>query len=230
MERLYLRDKMACAKVCPPALKGKCAVYCSQAAATNSVLRGKLFNVPFQQPPITDLDTGTSSELAWASLGAAYSRAPWSTASVNAAQSLSDGDAALPPPMLRAPECPGTGALNASFYGWGQVPDALFQPTFVGAPTALFERAADVNQALSGYLVDQPGPFMAEDGPISARAATTGSSAGQLPLANPFGGIGFNLSQDTPFTSLVNNFDRPAYFPGGNAVVRRRPRVANLSA
>jgi len=231
MERLYQRDKAACARVCPPQFGGDCKVVCSRAAATNSVLRGKLFNVPFQQPPLTDLDTGTASELAWAALGASFARAPWrSPTAVGAAEALSGGDSPLPPPVVRAPECPATGSLNASFYGWGQVPDALFQPTFVAAPTEVFERAADVNQALSGYLINQPGPYLAPDGPLSAAAATAGTSAGQLPLANPFGGIGFNLSQDVPHNSLINNFGRPAYFPGADVQARRRPRIANLSA
>lgn len=236
MERLYIRDKAACARVCPPHLKDKCASYCAQAAATNASLRGKFLNVPFRQPPIADLNTGTMDEVAWEALGASYARAPWRPPSLRAAApsseaALSSGDVPLPPAVLNPPECPISGGLSASFYGWGQVPDALFRPSFSETPTALFERAADVNQALSGYLIDQPGPYVAPDGPLSSRAATQATSSSQLPRASPYGGIGFNLSQNTPHASLINNFGRPAYFPGSNnPQARPRQRMNNLSS
>ena len=158
MQTLYRRDQRECMGVCPLKSESECADLCSKAAAINAYNeRGKLFNVPFRAPPIQDLDTGTTDEEAWASLGqTAFSRAPWKPASRDLGTVLANSSIPYPLPNMaeRPVECPASTSLPGVFYGWNQVPDGLWQRTFVPSTDQQFSRAVDLNQAMSGYLVD----------------------------------------------------------------------------
>jgi len=219
--------------MCPLESEGQCADLCSKAAAINAYNeRGKLFNVPFRAPPIQDLDTGTTDEQAWASLGQrAFSRSPWRPASrdLGALPFNSNIPYPLPNMVERPVDCPASNALQGSYYGWNQVPDGLWQRSYVPSADQQFARAVDLNQAMSGFLVD-PVAQSAQDGPLSALKPTARNSAAYLPQAQPFAGIGFNLSNNVPRSGVANVRGVPTLFepPTGNGV--RSFHLANLSA
>ena len=233
MRSLYAREQQACIDVCPYNSDSACRSLCAKAAAINSYNeRGKLFNVPFRAPPIEDLDTGTVDGEAWAALGQrAFSRAPFRPAGSDAASMALAGMLPAPLPSLaQTPaECFASSSLPGTFYGWNQVPDGLWQRTFVPSTDQNFARAVDLNQAMSGFLID-PVLQLAEDGPLSALKPTVGNSAGQLPQAQPFAGIGFNLSQNVPRNSVANVRGVPTLFEPTNGAGPRGFRLANLSA
>jgi len=227
MENLFRHDSRACRAICPDGLsRPECSVYCGRAAAVNSQQRGFFFNVPFQQPPLESLNSGVVNEVAWATLGTDTQRAPWRAAALAAPPPRA---MAQPPAVLRPPSCGMTDGLQGTFYGWNQVPDALWQPSFAQPIDEVFARASNVNQALSGYLVD-PRIALASDGPLSNQKPTDGNSAGQLPRADPFGGVGFNLSQNVPYNSLANVYDQPTLFARSRYDGQRSMQLANLSA
>lgn len=214
MYNLYRSDLRSCLSLCPLDSKEDCKALCSKAAAINSYNeRGKIFNIPFRAPPIQDLDTGTIDEAAWAALGSSFSLAPWTAA----AQDYETGslDARLPyplPSMASVPaNCPRTDSLAGTFYGWDQVPNGLWRQSFVPASDQEFSRAVDLNQAMSGYLVD-PVAQLAEDGPLSAQKPTVGNSASYLPQAQPFAGVGFNLPSNVPRSGVANVRGVPTLF------------------
>ena len=233
MQTLYRRDLRECMNICPLKSESECADLCSKSAAINAYNeRGKLFNVVFQAPPIQDLDTGTTDEEAWASLGQrAFSRAPWQPATRDLG-SLPFNQS-IPYPLANMAEmpvdCPASNSLQGAFWGWNRVPDGLWQRTFVPSADQQFARAVDLNQAMSGYLVD-PVVQAAQDGPLSALKPTAGNSAAYLPQAQPFAGIGFNLSNNVPRSGVANVRGVPTLFepPSGNGV--RSFHLANLSA
>lgn len=232
MQRLRRDDQVACMAVCPADVPRElCRSICSRAAEVNSIERGKIFNVPFEQPPITDLDTGTVDELAWASLGTrAFSRMPFRAA---ARDSLALAIAGVPPtPVVQNPaDCPAQEGLPGVFFGWNQPFDALFKPQFVPTADQKFGRAVDLNQALAGYLVDPPLAQRDQYGaPLSWLKPTSGFQASQLPQGNPFFGEGFNLSQDVPQATVVNVLDQPTLFQRPRYSGARSNRLANLSA
>ena len=233
MQTLYRRDVRDCMSLCPLQSRGDCADLCSKAAAINAYNeRGKLFNVPFRAPPIQDLDTGTTDEEAWASLGQrAFSRAPWRPATRDLGTFSLNSRLPYPlPNMAETPaDCPDGNSLQGAFYGWNQVPDGLWQRTFVPSADQQFSRAIDLNQAMSGYLVD-PVVASAQDGPLSALKPTAGNAAAYLPQAQPFAGIGFNLSNNVPRNSVANVRGVPTLFeaPTNNPV--RGFHAADVSA
>ena len=57
-----------------------------------------------------------------------------------------------------------------------------------------------------------------------------GNSAGQLPQAQPFAGIGFNLSQNVPRSGVANVRGVPTLFEPAAGGGVRSPRLADLSA
>lgn len=231
MKSLYRKELGSCFDMCPYQSDELCQSLCAKAATINAYNeRGKLFNVPFRAPPIRDLDTGTSDQEAWAALGQrAFSRMPWSPAS----QNLGAFAAAGPPPlpdMVQAPvDCPVSSALAGTFYGWNQVPDGLWQRTFVPSTDQIFSRAVDLNQAMSGYLLD-PVAQIVQDGPLSALKPTAGNFAGQLPQADPFAGIGFNLADNVPRSGVANVRGIPTLFEPAQQNGPRSFRLANLAA
>jgi len=233
MELLDRHDLRLCMQACPWKDKSPdgCSGVCARASIVNSRERGKLFNVPFRAPPIEDLDTGTTDEMAWAAMGqVAFGRSPW-----QAARQADLSLAQVGPPQLASmmrqqpPEWPSMDSLPGAFYGWQRVPDGLWRQTFVPSTEEVFERVTDANQALSGYLVD-PTVFRAPDGPLSNLKPTMGNSAGQLPQMEPFAGVGFNLSQNTPRGSVANVFGLPTLFERSVNSGSRSMRLANLSA
>jgi hypothetical protein len=236
MQSLFHRDQRACVDVCPLPDGRACRSLCAKAAAINAYNeRGKLFNVPFRAPPISDLDTGTSDEEAWAALGQrAFSRQPWRPAgAAGDAFAATAAAVGLPPPLPslaeRPADCPASSMLPGTFYGWNQVPDGLWQRTFVPSTDQQFARAVDLNQAMAGYLID-PVLQLAQDGPLSSLKPTMGNSAGQLPQAQPFAGIGFNLSQNVPRSGVANVRGVPTLFEPAAGGGVRSPRLADLSA
>lgn len=232
MQSLYRRDQRECMAICPLESKSACSSLCSKAAAINAYNeRGKLFNVPFRAPPIQDLDTGTTDEEAWAALGQrAFSRAPWRPASRDLA-SLPGEDFPYPlPSMAEKPvDCAASNSLSGVFYGWNQVPDGLWQRTFVPSADQQFSRAIDLNQAMSGYLVD-PVVASAQDGPLSSLKPTAGNFAAYLPQAQPFAGIGFNLSNNVPRSGVANVRGIPTLFEPQTGNPVRGFHLSNLSA
>ena len=223
MQTLYKRDVRDCMSLCPLQSRGACTDLCSKAAAINAYNeRGKLFNVPFRAPPIQDLDTGTTDEEAWASLGQrAFSRAPWRPATRDLGTFSANSRIPYPlPNMAETPvDCPANNSLQGAFYGWDKVPDGLWQRTFVPSADQEFARAVDLNQAMSGFLVD-PVLQVAHDGPLSSLKPTSGNAAAYLPQAQPFAGIGFNLSNNVPRNSVANVRGVPTLFeaPTNNPV------------
>lgn len=233
MQSLYRRDLNDCMSICPLESRSDCSDLCSKAAAINAYNeRGKLFNVPFRAPPIQDLDTGTTDEEAWASLGQrAFSRAPWKPATRDLGTFSANSRIPYPlPSMAETPaDCPANNSLPGVFYGWNQVPDGLWQRTFVPSADQEFARAVDLNQAMSGFLVD-PVLQVTQDGPLSALKPTVGNSAAYLPQAQPFAGVGFNLSNNVPRNSVANVRGVPTLFEAPTNSAVRGFHLADVAA
>jgi len=233
MQPLYRRDLRDCMSICPLKSQGECADLCSKASAINAYNeRGKLFNVPFRAPPIQDLDTGTTDEEAWASLGQrAFSRAPWRPATKDLGTFSLNSRIPYPlPSMAETPvDCPANNSLLGTFYGWNQVPDGLWQRTFVPSADQEFSRAVDLNQAMAGYLVD-PVVEVTKDGPLSALKPTAGNAAAYLPQAQPFAGIGFNLASNVPRDSVANVRGVPTLFEAPTNSAVRGFHLADVAA
>lgn len=230
MYSLYKSDLKSCLGLCPLESQEDCKSLCSRAAAINSYNeRGKLFNVPFRAPPIQDLDTGTLDEAAWSALGSSFSLAPWSQAT-RSYESLNSGVPFPLPSMASVPaNCPRTDSLAGAFYGWDQVPNGLWQQNFVPSADQEFSRAVDLNQSLSGYLVD-PVLYRAEDGPLSSLKPTTGNAASYLPQAQPFAGVGFNLPGYVPRSGVANVRGVPVMFQKDSNRGVAATSLANLSS
>jgi len=236
MQSLYRRDQKACMDICPFDEEKACVPLCAKASALNAYNeQGKILNVPFRAPQIQDLDTGTSDEKAWAALGQrAFSRAPWKPPGGIA---LDEADNSNTPHPLSSmteqpvdcPDCQASNSLPGVFYGWNQVPDGLWQRTFVPSTDKQFARSVDLNQALAGYLVD-PVVQATQDGPLSALKPTFGNSAGQLLQTQPFAGIGFSLSQNVPRSGVSNIRGVPTLFEPSAGKNVRSLRTSNLSA
>jgi hypothetical protein len=213
--------------MCPLESKEDCKALCSKAAAINSYNeRGRIFNVPFRAPPIQDLGTGTIDEAAWAALGTSFSLSPWAAASRGYE---SAGSQAPLPSMASVPvNCPRTDSLAGTFYGWDQVPNGLWRQSFVPGADQEFSRAIDLNQAMTGYLVD-PVTQLTEDGPLSAQKPTSGNSASYLPQAQPFAGVGFNLPHHVPRRGVANVRGVPDRLQSSTNSSVGGARLANLS-
>lgn len=230
MQSLYRQDRRACGEACPLDDPALCESLCAKAAAVNAYNeRGKLFNVPFRAPPLQDLNTGATDEDAWAALGQrAFSRVPWKPA--DAPPGGQPPHNPLPSMMMQSPvDGAAPTALRGAFYGWQQVPDALRQRTFVPPTDEQFARSVDLNQAMSGYMLS-PVVQAAEDGPLSSLKPTSFNAAGQLPQAQPFAGIGFNLSQNVPRRGVANVRGVPTLFQSSTGGGVGGMRAADLSA
>ena len=232
MYSLYRGDLRSCLTLCPLDSKEECDRLCSTAASINAYNeRGKIFNVPFRAPPIQDFDTGTIDEAAWAALGTSFSLAPWRPAARDESTASLNGRVPYPlPSMASVPvNCPRTGSLAGTFYGWDQVPNGLWRQSYVPSADQEFARAVDLNQAMAGYLVD-PVVELAEDGPLSAEKPTAGNSASYLPQAQPFAGVGFNLPSNVPRSGVANVRGVPTLFETSANRGVRGARLSNLSA
>lgn len=233
MQRLRNDDLQACLAICQDQTNQQsCHAVCARAAAVNAIERGKIFNVPFQAPPINDLDTGTTDEQAWQALGSrAFARMPFRAAE-RADPTALDVVGLPPPPVVTATPTrfAGNSSLPGAFFGWNQPYNALFKPQFSPTEDQQFARAVDLNQALSGFLVDPPRVQRdAYGAPLSWLKPTSGNGAADLPQRNPFAGEGFNLAQNVPQATVANVLNQPTLFQRSRNYGQRAQRLANLA-